>query len=124
MNVIAAAKQIMVDAGITTPIKLAKQPDTPSEVITIIDTGGTTPDVDISALHFPTFQVLVRAGTYTAGKAIVDDVRSALHGKIAVEAAGVHFLRCHLIAEPGSIGENGRGEHEFTANFTAEVRSA
>lgn len=124
MNIIKAVKSILVTAGVTTPIKLAKQPDSPVEVITILDTGGTAPDMSLGVVHEPTFQLLIRAADYEAAKAIADACRDALHGKIAVEAEGVHFLYIGALAEPGSIGDNERGEHEFSGNFKAKARAA
>lgn len=124
MNIIKAVKTLLVDAGVTTPIKMGKQPDTPVAVITILDTGGTAPDMDLGVVHEPTFQLLIRGADYEACRTIADDCRAALHGKIAVAAEGVHFLNIGLLAEPGSLGDNERGEHEFSANFKAKARVA
>lgn len=124
MNVIKAVKSLLVTAGVTTPIKLAKQPDSPVAVITILDTGGPPPDMELTVVREPTFQLLIRAADYEAAKAIADLCCAALHGKIAVAAEGVHFLNIGLLAEPGSLGDNERGEHEFSANFKAKAREA
>ena len=123
MDVIKAVKTLLTDAGVTTPIKLNRQPDTPVEVITIINTGGTAPDMELGVVHEPTFQLLIRAADYTTANGIAQACRAALHGKIAVEAEGVHFLSIGLLAEPGSIGQDDNGHDEFSANFKAKART-
>lgn len=123
MNVIKAVKALLVDAGVTTPIKLSRQPDSPVAVITILNTGGPTPDMELTVVHKPTFQLLIRAADYETAQDIADQCRDALHGKIAVAAEGVHFLNIGLLGEIGSIGQNERGEEEMSANFKAKARA-
>lgn len=124
MNTIKAFKALLVDAGITTPIKLNHHPDSPDAVITLIDTGGVQPSDELTVVHQPTVQCLVRAADYEAGRAIVDQIRAAAHGRVAVEFEGVHFFIISLLAEPGSIGQDEKGRDEFSANFTCRTREA
>lgn len=125
MNVLAAIDRLLIDGGVpTAKIKLSRQTDQPVEQVTVLDTGGMPPTSEITALHEPTFQLLIRAADYTAAKALADQCRSILHGRIAVQAEGVHFLFIELLNEPGSIGQNERGEEEISANFRAKVRAA
>ena len=124
MNTIKAFKALLVDAGITTPIKLNRHPDSPDAVITLIDTGGTQPSDELTVIHQPTVQALIRAADYEAARLIADQIRTAAHGKIAVEFEGVHFLVISLLAEPGSIGQDDKGRDEFSANFSCKTREA
>lgn len=124
MNAIKAVKTLLTEAGITTPIKLNRQPDDPSTVIVVLDTGGPQPLSEIPELAMPNFQLLIRAAEYDEGKTIVDACRAALHGKIAVEAEGVHFMFISLVAEPGNIGQDEKGREEFSANFATQIRAA
>lgn len=125
MNIIAAVDKLLTTGGIdTAKIKLSRQPSEPVEVITVLDTGGMPPTSEIPELHEPTFQLLIRAADYGACKALTDQCRDILHGQIAVEADGVHFLFIELINEPGSLGQNERGEEEISANFRCKVRAA
>lgn len=124
MNVLAAVDKLLQAGGIAdAKIKLSRQPDEPVECITVLDTGGMEPDNSITEVHEPTFQLLIRAEDYAAGKLLTDHARAALHGKIAVEAEGVHFFYILLIAEPGNIGQNDKGAEEFSANFKCKVRA-
>lgn len=125
MNILAAVDKLLKDGGIAdAKIKLSRQPDQPVECVTVLDTGGMPPSSEIPELHEPTFQLLIRAADYDACKALADQCRSILHGQIAVEAMGVHFFFIELINEPGSLGQNERGEEEISANFRCKVRAA
>lgn len=124
MDHLKAFKALLVDAGITTPIKMGKQPDDPATVITLIDTGGLQPSDELTVVHQPTVQVLIRAEDYDAARVIAQAVRTAAHGKIAVEFEDVHFMVISLLAEPGSIGQDEKGRDEFSANFACRTRAA
>ena len=125
MNILKAVDNLLITGGIPTDkIKLSRQPDQPVECITVLDTGGMQPDSEITAVHEPTFQLLIRAADYDTAKDLADQARVALHGKIAVQAEGVHFFFIELLNEPGSIGQNERGEEEISANFRCKVRAA
>lgn len=124
MDHLKAFKALLVAEGITDPIKLGKQPDEPATVITLIDTGGLQPSDELTVVHQPTIQVLIRAEDYDAARVIAQAVRTAAHGKIAVEYEGVHFMVISLLAEPGSIGQDEKGRDEFSANFACRTREA
>lgn len=122
MNILDGIDTILTDGGITAPIKHATQPAEPHTVITLIDTGGEAPDSEIPLVQYPTCQVLIRAATYSAGKAILDSVRNLLHGQIARTVDGVHFFYITAIAEGGHIGADEQGREEFSINFKTMVR--
>jgi len=125
MNIIKAVDKLLTDGGIdTAKIKLNRQADDPVEQVTVLDTGGMPPDSEIPEVHEPTFQLLIRAADYDACKALADQCRAILHGKIAVEAEGVHFFFISLLNEPGSLGQNDKGAEEISANFVTKVRAA
>ena len=124
MDHLKAFKALLVAAGIATPIKLGRQPDDPATVITLIDTGGMEPSDELTVVHQPTIQVLIRAEDYDTARGLAQDVRAAAHGKVAVVYEGVHFMVISLMAEPGSIGQDEKGRDEFSANFACRTREA
>lgn len=125
MNIPKAVDKLLTDGGIdTAKIKRSRQTDNPVEQITILDTGGVPPSSELTAVHEPTFQLLIRAADYDTARDLADQCRAILHGKIAVQAEGVHFFFIELQGEPGSIGQNERGEEEMSANFRCKVRAA
>lgn len=125
MNILAAVDNLLVTGGIPTDkIKLSRQADTPVEQVTVLDTGGMPPDSEITEVHEPTFQLLIRGADYDTVKTLADQCRTILHGRIAVEAAGVHFFFIELLNEPGSLGQDDNGNEEISANFRCKVRAA
>lgn len=98
-------------------------PDSVDSAIGVFDTGGLKPDTYLPTKE-PTFQILIRAVTYTAGKSKLDSVRSALH-RVANQTIGsTYFYFIHAISEGGHLGRNPetRGLDEFSINFRARTR--
>lgn len=91
-------------------------------IIAVYDTGGPAPNIDITSLKNPTFQIFVRADTYSTGKATLDSIRSLLHGIIETQVGNTYFLNCFAQSEGGHIGRNENGQDEFSINFIAKTR--
>ena len=98
-------------------------PDSVNSCIAVIDTGGLQPDHNIPTKE-PTFQVLVRSTSYSAGKSKLDDVRTALHRKanLNLVSGQTYFYFIFAISEGGHIGRNEAGLDEFSMNFQARTR--
>lgn len=98
-------------------------PDSVDSCIGIFDTGGMQPDHYLPTKE-PTFQILVRAKTYAAGKIVLDNVRTALHQKSNVNlvSGGQYFYFIFALSEGGHIGRNPRGQDEFSMNFQCRTR--
>lgn len=99
-------------------------PDTADAVIAILDTGGVEPDIDLPTKS-PTFQIFIRAATYSAGKSKLDSIRSALHQKrntnLNVDGANYYYY-IYEISEGGHLGRNDKGLDEFSVNFRCLIR--
>lgn len=108
-----------------TDIFFSYNPDTGSTpMIAVLDTGGITPSPDLPTKH-PTFQVFIRAATYSAGKAKLDAVRSGLHqfrNRLIPGGGSTFFYYIFALAEGGHIGRNETGMDEFSINFEAYIR--
>lgn len=98
-------------------------PDNVDECLAVLDTGGVQPDIDIPTKS-PTFQILIRAATYTLGKTKLDSVRSALHNKYNsyLVASQTYFYSINALSEGGHLGRNDRGLDEFSINFICKTR--
>lgn len=98
-------------------------PDSVNSCIGVFDTGGLQPDHDLPTKE-PTFQVLIRAISYSAGKTKLDSVRSALHkqANVTLFSGGTYFYFIFAISEGGHIGRNANGQDEFSINFQARTR--
>jgi len=106
-----------------TNIFVGQQPDSPANCVTIIDTGGLRPDIDLPTKK-PTFQVLVRNTDYATGAAKLTSVRNALHNRYneTLVENGNYFYSINAITEGGHIGKDDIGHDEFSMNFEAWVR--
>lgn len=106
-----------------TNIFVGEQPNDPANCVTVIDTGGMRPDIDLPTKK-PTFQVLVRNTEYSAGAAKLLAIRNILHNKYNAELVddGNYFYSINAISEGGHIGKDDIGNDEFSMNFEAWVR--
>lgn len=104
-----------------TDIFKAYMPPSPASIMAVLDTGGTKPDIYVPTKH-PTFQVFIRNATYSAGKTILDSVRTALHQVQNETIGSTYFYYIHAISEGGHLGRNEAGFDEFSINFTARTR--
>jgi hypothetical protein len=126
MSVIADVAQYLQDQGLGTlgtNIWYSYLPDSGETGIAVLDTGGMQPDHYIPTKE-PTFQILVRAPSYSAGKAVLDSIRAKLHQKANLNliVGGQYFYFIMALSEGGHIGRNARGQDEFSMNFQARTR--
>lgn len=106
-----------------TDIFKSYMPDTDNgTVIGVYDTGGPAPDVDLTDLKTPTFQIVVKSDTYSAGRSKLESIRELLHGVIETQVGSTYFLNIFAQSEGGHIGRNERGQDEFSINFVAKTR--
>lgn len=101
----------------------AFQPDEPDNCITILDTGGATPDRYLPTAE-PTFQILVRNIQYPDAGTICKAIVSALHNKYNLELVSgeTYFYAINLMGEPGYIDKDNKNRYEFSMNFISHIR--
>lgn len=98
-------------------------PPTPDVCMSVLDTGGMTPSIDIPTKE-PTFQVFIRSDNYVNGKTKLDAVREALHQQKSTQLVpdGTYFFFIFAISEGGHLGRNDEGLDEFSINFRCRTR--
>lgn len=100
-------------------------PDAVVPSMAVIDTGGQAPDIYLP-VDEPTFQVYIRALTYAAGFAKLEQVKDALHNIYNQTIGSTNFMYIQALSNGGSIGQSrdaeGRGFFEFSINFKARIR--
>lgn len=110
-------------AGHPVDIFVGQQQSEPSDCITLLGAlGGRQPDVSIPDLMFPRFQVIVRNDDFNTGSTKLRAVRTALHDKIAMSLQNFFIFYIHADQEGFPIGQDDKGRHEFSINFSAEIR--
>lgn len=96
-------------------------PESVTNSLVVLDTGGTQPDKDLPTKE-PTFQIFIRAEDYSTGKALLESVRTALHQTKNTTLGNTYFYFILAISEGGHIGRNEVGQDEFSINFRARTR--
>ncbi len=106
-------------------IFVGKEPPLPNNCISILEPRGQLIGEarDVQSLHFPRFSVLVRNEDYDDGEAVVQEVRTALHGLINESLPNWRVLRCHAESEPEGLGDDDQGRFGFLINFVAETNA-
>lgn len=89
--------------------------------VVVLDTGGPQPDPYLPTKE-PTFQVLVRAASYDAGKTKLDAVRTALHQVVNETIGSTYFYFILAMSEGGHIGLDESGRDLFSINFHCRTR--
>lgn len=97
------------------------QPSEPDDCITIYDTGGYAPDIDVP-LRDPTCQVLVRSADYPVAMERAQAVFNLLHAKANYALGGAWIYLSKAEHEPTPIGPDENGRPEITLNFHFKIR--
>lgn len=118
---IATLLQSLYIGTVGTNIFKSYLPDGDGTRLAVLDTGGTEPDAYLPTRE-PTFQVFIRADTYPAGQAKLDQVRWALHQQKNIQTGSTYFYFILAQSEGGHLGVNERGQHEFSVNFHCRTR--
>lgn len=103
-------------------IFIGHQPASPANCVTVLDTGGMRPDIDIPTKH-PTFQILIRNTSFLTGRNLLETIRDLLHQTIGrVLTTDIYYYYIFALAEGGHIGRDEQGNEEFSINFEALIR--
>jgi hypothetical protein len=127
MTIIEQVAQYLEDNSVGTvgtDIFLGFHPDSPNNSIAILDTGGATPDIDLTDIQSPTFQIIVRNTDHETGKTKVDTIRGLLHNKYnsTLISGQNYFYSINLVAEGGHVGRDNVNRDMFSMNFLAKLR--
>ena len=93
-------------------VYIGSMPATPDQCVCIYNTGGYSRDLSGTQVEEPTFQVKVRAATYTAGETLCNTVMDLLHGKSTTKLLMIQSQSAIL-----DIGRDENNRPEFTMNF-------
>lgn len=112
---------------------LGFSPDAPEQQVNVFDTGGPGPDPELfdadgGMIQVRTFQVYVRTDTsddaYSDGRKKLNAVINLLHRVRNLQIHGTYFDYIMANSAGGHIGRDDAGRDEFTANFTARIKTA
>lgn len=97
------------------------QPPEPDDCITVYDTGGYAPDIEVP-LRDPTCQVLVRSTDYPVAMERAQGIYNLLHAKSNFAIGGYWVYLARAEHEPTPIGPDENGRPEITLNFHFKIR--
>lgn len=108
-------------------------PDDPDQQVNVFDTGGPGPDPELfdadgGMIQTRTFQIYVRTDksddAYADGRKKLNAVINLLHRVRHQQIHGTYFDWIMANSAGGHIGRSEDGRDEFTANFTARIKTA
>ena len=96
-----------------------------ANVVTIFDTPGMPPDLtldNVSNYSYPSVQVRIRNTSYTEGFEVINDIKTALHGRgpETWNAALYTVIRC--LGEPFFLGWTEKRRAWWLVNFDLQRR--
>lgn len=98
-------------------VYIGSMPVAPDACVCIYNTGGYLRDLSGTQLEEPTFQIKVRAATYSAGETLCNTVMDLLHGKSTNKILMIQAQSAIL-----DIGRDENNRPEFTMNFRSYIR--
>ncbi|PIW95041.1 MAG: hypothetical protein COZ07_06970 [Candidatus Infernicultor aquiphilus] len=104
-----------------TSIFLGIQPSEPKECLTIYDTGGLKPEIDM-AISNPTIQIIARATEYEEAKTLAMNAYNILHRLMNTNLGDNYVYFCNAQQEPGDIGRDDNDNFEISCNYLLKIR--
>jgi len=113
--------QLISDAGygtLGTDLFLNHEPNLPNDIVTVFDTGGSSPEPAIQ-LYKPTVMVRARGGPsdFDEAYAKLESIKLALHAEFDVTVNGSRYLQILAMGEIQQLGRDGNNRPQFTLNF-------
>lgn len=102
--------------AVGTDIFIGRQPETPNDCITVLETGGQEPSA-YTPLSKPTVQIIVRNTSYEAGRTKAATVFDALHQKANSDLGENYVYYVLAIADVGYLDQDENDRHEWSMNF-------
>jgi Bacteriophage minor capsid protein len=105
-----------------TDIFKANQPANPVRNITIFDTGGQAPDVDLIGVENPTIQLISRGENYSEAMTLARAAYAVLHGLTNTDIGDAYVMFCAAVQPPQMIGQDENNNYEISCNYSLKVR--
>ena len=110
--------------GITSDIYLNDMPDTPNNIISIYNTGGTNSlhALDTISAEQPSFQVRVRHTSNATALGWIDDIKDALDGLVDETINSTVYISIFLSSDVLNLGKDDRERCNYSINFITKIR--
>ena len=105
---------------------VGKEPTSPDNCVTIIDSYGYPPQLTIAGqgedYYYPTVDIRVRNKDYRAGMDLIQDIVTVLHGRHGEVWNGTTYTLIKCSSSPAMLGWDDNGKVRFTTNFEIQRR--
>ena len=108
-----------------TDLFIAKQPLTPDNCVTIYDTPGAPPALWMDAADvydYPSIQIRVRNKSYLTGYALIQQIKTFLHGQAHVTINSTYYSLIQCMGDPAFLEWDEKGRVHFIINFNLQRR--
>lgn len=115
------------DLGLTFAVNLfvGREPTKPDLCVTIFDTHGLPTGMSLDSVGFdhPSVQIRVRAKDYQTGWALIEGIKSSLHGRANETWNGTYYSVIYCTSGPALLDWDDNGRCRFIVNFNINRRN-
>ena len=131
MNVLSQDIADMLEAesslGLTfgTNLFIGREPATPNNTVTLFDTGGHRPDLNLDSTEKyerPSLQIRVRNTSYTVGWDLLNDIKDSLHGRAHETWNDTYYSVIYCSSDIAFLDWDNNNRARFVLNFNVQRR--
>ena len=107
---------------------IAVEPTAPKNCVTIFDTSGRPPQITLGGkkaeenYYYPSIQIRVRNTGYVAGWALIQNIRTSLHGRAQETWNGTLYSAIICSSGPAFLDWDENNRVRFVINFNIQRR--
>jgi len=103
---------------------IGKEPTSPSNCVTIFDTGGQPPQLtlDIQGYEYPSVQIRVRNTKYQTGWNLIESIKTVLHGLSQVDVGSTLYSVIYCASGPAFLDWDDNSRARCIINFNCSRR--
>lgn len=107
-----------------TNLFIGKEPPKPPNVVTIRDTYGLPPQLNLTdqGYEYPSVQILVRNVDYRVGSNLAQEIKDSLHGRSHETWNGTLYTVIYCTSGPALLEYDENGLVHFSINFNLQRR--
>lgn len=109
-----------------TNLFVGKEPTKPDDCVVIFDTGGMPPQLTLKdqGYEFPSINIRVRARDYQTGWALIDNIKTALHGRAQETWNDTLYSVIYCASGPVHLDWDENSRARFVVNFNMQRRES
>ncbi|MFA5655952.1 MAG: minor capsid protein [Dysgonamonadaceae bacterium] len=104
---------------------IGREPDMPNNTVTIYDTGGYNPDLNLNRYEIyerPSIQIRVRNTSYEIGWSVINSIKDSLHARAHETWNGTYYSVIYCFTEIAFLDWDKNNRVRFVVNFNIQRR--